>query len=57
MTVTKSLSAVVKMAERTIFRWRMFAGVTPFAVRSVTHWRTWVGKMSRIFIVPNHGSR
>ena len=54
-TVTKSLSAVVNTADRMILRWRICAGLTPSSTRSVTHSRTSVGMMSRIFIGPNHG--
>ncbi len=53
--MTKSSSAVVKTAERTIFRCRMFAGDAPAAASSVTHSRTWMGRMSAIFICLNHG--
>ena len=55
-TITKSLSAVVKTADKMIFCCRMVAAGHARSVQVVTHSRTWVGRMSHIFIVPNHGT-
>ncbi len=55
--MTRSFSAVVKIADSTIFACRMVAGETPEATRSVTHSRTWAGRISLMRIGPNAGSR
>jgi hypothetical protein len=58
IVTTSSARAVVKIALRidTLQYW-IVRGRTPWACRTVTHWRTCSGMMSRIFIGPKNGSR